>query len=234
MWRSDWLKLLGWLAARNPAQLMDEHGSWTSVQFSSVPWPTWSSGGHEGRLSKDPIPVSSAGSHCEQFWREQGCALFGWRGVWHTWTIQVSVSKQLPEEVPLDPQGSWSCSAPNRWSFAPSRRCGEVSSGTGFRKPGPFFFFSQQAGWPRGLGDGHWPQVWDLPKIPPRARRGIKSRTHRNVHRLPYGKKCRVARWPRGLGDWHWPQVWDLPERAKGKEKWPLLNNHISLGWRPV
>ena len=31
---------------------------------------------------------------------------------------------------------------------------------------------------PRGLGDGHWPQVWDLPKIPPRGRRGIESHSY--------------------------------------------------------
>ena len=36
--------------------------SWTSdVQFSSVPWPICSSGGHEGRLNKDPLRVFSAG-----------------------------------------------------------------------------------------------------------------------------------------------------------------------------
>ena len=26
------------------------------------------------------------------------------------------------------------------------------------------------AWWLRGLGDGHWPQVWDLPKIPTHER----------------------------------------------------------------
>ena len=39
----------------------------------------------------------------------------------------------------VDPQGRWSCSAPSRWSCAPSRRCREVSSGIWFRRPGSFF-----------------------------------------------------------------------------------------------
>ena len=46
---------------------------------------------------------------------------------------------ELPEEVPVDLHGSRSCSVASRWSYAPSRRCGEVSSGTCFRKPGSFF-----------------------------------------------------------------------------------------------
>ena len=29
--------------------------------------------------------------------------------------------------------------------------------------------------WPRGLGDVHWPQIWDLPKIPSHGQRGIES-----------------------------------------------------------
>ena len=54
----------------------------------------------------------------EWFWR-------GFRSVWHARTMQVSVSWQLPEEMPVDPQASWSCPAPSRWSCAPSRRYGE-------------------------------------------------------------------------------------------------------------
>ena len=59
--------------------------------------------------------------------------------------MQISVFWQLAEEVLVNPQGSWSCFAPSRWSFSPSRRCGEVSSGTWFRRPGSFFQ-SQLAG----------------------------------------------------------------------------------------
>ena len=48
----------------------------SSVQFCSVPWPIGSSGGHEGRLSRDPLPVFSAEGPCEQFWHGQICPLF--------------------------------------------------------------------------------------------------------------------------------------------------------------
>ena len=44
----------------------------------------------------------------------------GRRGLWHARTIHVSVSWQLPEEVRVDTQGSWSCSAPSRWSCVSS------------------------------------------------------------------------------------------------------------------
>ena len=71
-----------------------------------------------------------------------------WRGrcgMWHAQTMQVSILWQLPEEVPVDPQGSWSYSAPCCWSWAPSRRYWEVSSCTWFWKVGSFCQ-SQQAG----------------------------------------------------------------------------------------
>ena len=45
----------------------------------------------------------------------------------------------------------WSCSAPSHWSFAPSRRCGDDSSGIWFEKPGSFFFQIQ-----RILFHSHW------------------------------------------------------------------------------
>ena len=91
-----------------------------------------------------PSSISSADNGvahsptCPEGWFWRGC-----RGVWHVRTMQVSVSWQLPEEVRVDPQGSWSCSTPSRWSCDPSRRYGEVSSRTWFRKPGSFFFFSR-------------------------------------------------------------------------------------------
>ena len=49
------------------------------------------------------------------------------RGAWHTRTVRVSILWQLPEEVPVGPQGGWCCFAPSCWSCAPSRRSGEVS-----------------------------------------------------------------------------------------------------------
>ena len=33
-------------------------------------------GGHEGRFSRDSLPVFFAGGHCQQFWHGQGCPLF--------------------------------------------------------------------------------------------------------------------------------------------------------------
>ena len=45
--------------------------STASVQFSSVPRPIGSSEGHEGRFSRDPLPVFSAGGPYEQFWHGQ-------------------------------------------------------------------------------------------------------------------------------------------------------------------
>ena len=49
------------------------------------------------------------------------------------------------------------------------------------------------AWWPSGLGNLHWPQLWDLPKIPPCGQQRIESCTHRNIHRLPCGNStCRL------------------------------------------
>ena len=50
---------------------------WSSIHgFSSIPWLLGSSGGHEGRFGRDPLPVFSAGDHCEQVWHGQECPLF--------------------------------------------------------------------------------------------------------------------------------------------------------------
>ena len=75
---------------------------------------------------------------CPKGWFWRGC-----RGVWRAWSMQVSVSWQLSEGAPVNPQGSRSFSTPSHWSRASSRRCREVYSGTSFRKPG--FFFSESA-----------------------------------------------------------------------------------------
>ena len=64
------------------------------------------------------------------------------------------------------------------------------------------------------------PQIWNLHKIPLRGRRGIESRTRRNIRWLFPGTyspinfpiDSRVARWPRSLGNVGWPQIWDLPK----------------------
>ena len=74
----------------------------------------------EGWFRRDPFPVFSAGGPCEQFWHKQGCPLsdvvhltltmasltvqgalkdcFAKAVIaWHTRTMQVSISWQLPE-----------------------------------------------------------------------------------------------------------------------------------------
>ena len=45
-----------------------------------------------------------------------GMVLTDCRGAWHDRTVRVSVSWQLPKEVPVDPQGSWCCSSSSCWS----------------------------------------------------------------------------------------------------------------------
>ena len=42
----------------------------------TVPWLSWPSEGHEGRFSRNPLPVFSAGGPCEQFWHRQEYPLF--------------------------------------------------------------------------------------------------------------------------------------------------------------
>ena len=144
------------VAKRKLWHLMVFCASHAMKKFKSVPWliGIWG-GGHEGQFSRDPLPVFSAGSPCEQFWHGQICPLFdvvhpafpllttasptlhgalkdifgeACRGVWHAPTVQASVSWQLPEEVSVDPQESWSCFVPSRWPCTPSSRCGEVST----------------------------------------------------------------------------------------------------------
>ena len=137
----------------------------------SVPGQIRSLGGHEGGFSRNLLPVLGNGrpswavlaqigtstlwhcpstissadrsiAHppmCPEGWVCRGC----W-GVWHAQTMQVSVSWQLPEEVPVDPLRSWSCLAPSRWSCVPCKRCGEVSSSTWFQKPESFSFCQSQ------------------------------------------------------------------------------------------
>ena len=79
-------------------------------------------------------------SRCSKGWFR-----WGRHGMWYGQIMKVFVSWQLPEEVPMDPQGSWSCIAPSSWSCAPGRRCREVSSCTWFQNT-ESFFQSQQAG----------------------------------------------------------------------------------------
>ena len=47
-----------------------------SFQFTLVPWPIGSSGGHDKWFSRDSLPVCSAKGHFELFWHGQRCPLF--------------------------------------------------------------------------------------------------------------------------------------------------------------
>ena len=132
------------------------------VQFS--PLPDWSIGGTWGTIQQRsssslfcrrpswavlaragmstlwccPSSISSADySVAHPPRRPEGWFWRGCRGTWHARTIQVSVSWQMPGQVSVDQQGSLFCSTPSHWSCVPSR-CGEVSSGIWFPKPGSF------------------------------------------------------------------------------------------------
>ena len=129
--------------------------------------------GREGRFSRDPLPVFSAGGRCKQFWYGQGCPLFD---VVQT-AFPLPTRRRPPSKVSrrmVLERLSWRVPCPNHASFrlstvarggsilwthkdvdlAPNlvvdlvlpvgARCGEVSSGTRFRKPGSFFRVNKQ------------------------------------------------------------------------------------------
>ena len=77
---------------------------------------------------------------------QRGLEGWCWRLSWHmtAWTVQVSVFWHLSEEVPVDPQGSWSYFTPSCWSCAPSRS-GAIPTALSFKSLILFFFHSQQA-----------------------------------------------------------------------------------------
>ena len=56
--------------------VLQNHPCVESVAFSSVQsFDRLGRRVHGGRFSRDPLPVFSAGSSCEQFWHEHGCSL---------------------------------------------------------------------------------------------------------------------------------------------------------------
>ena len=61
-----------WLSSISIVQGRLADGWFSSVQFS--PMTNWGGvgGGHEGRFSRDPVLVFSAGGPCEQFWHGAG------------------------------------------------------------------------------------------------------------------------------------------------------------------
>ena len=134
------------------------------IQFSSVPWLSGSSEGHEVQFSRDPPPVFSAKGSCGQFWYGQGFPLFDgvkhflykpwhcppsdmpWRMVlervsWHVTCPNHANFRPLivARRCSCGPTRKLSCSAPTHWYCASSKRYKELSSCTWFWKPGPFF-----------------------------------------------------------------------------------------------
>ena len=74
---------------------------------------------------------------CPEGWFKTGCC-----DVYLAQTMQNFISWQLPEEVPVNLQGNWSCCVPSCWSCAQNRKCGEVFSCNLVSKA----WMSQQAG----------------------------------------------------------------------------------------
>ena len=100
---------------------MTSHSS-CSVQFSSVLWPIGSSGGHEGRFSRDPLPVLSAGGPYEQFLHEQICPLFD--VVHPAFPLPTTASPTL-QDAPKDGFGEAvvACDMPEPCKFPPLDSC---------------------------------------------------------------------------------------------------------------
>ena len=133
--------------------------------FQFIPWPNDVVREHGRRFSRDPLPVLSAEGRCEKFWHGQGCSLFDvvhpafplptkasqpskvpWRMVLESLSWRVTCPNLVNYRLltvgrrgSCGPMKKLILSAPSRWSCAPSRGCGEVSSGTWFRTPGSFF-----------------------------------------------------------------------------------------------
>ena len=145
-----------WLTWKNWVCIMISVGlaGWVIVQFSSVPWPIWSLAGTWGIILHRSSSSLFCRRPWLAVLAWLTCPLFGvvhpafllptvasithpprcaegwfWRGrheVWHARTMQVFISLQLTEEVPVDPRGSWSSYfPPSNWSCAPSRKNGK-------------------------------------------------------------------------------------------------------------
>ena len=79
---------------------LNSYRAFSSVHFS--PLTDWIVGGHEGRFSRDPHPVFSAGGPGEQFWHGQRCPLFG--VVYPAFPLPTTASPTL-QGVPKDGSG---------------------------------------------------------------------------------------------------------------------------------
>ena len=78
------------------------HGKTVHSSVQSLDRFDWGvgGGGHEGRFSRDPLPVISAGDHREQFWHGQGCPLFD------VVPSSISLSTTVSPPLPPPPRGA--------------------------------------------------------------------------------------------------------------------------------
>ena len=134
-----------------------------TTQFTSVPLLIESSATHERWFGIDPLPVFSAGGHCEQFWQGQWCPFS--HVVHPAFPLPATASSTL--QVALTDgfgEANVGCDLPKTCKFPSLDSChkrflwthkkidlalhavvslvlqaGEVSSGTWIRKPGSFF-----------------------------------------------------------------------------------------------
>ena len=86
-----------------------------SVQFSSVPWLIGSSGEHKWWLSRDPLPVFSAGGPCKHFWHGQISPLFD--AVHQAFPLPTTALPTLHPWRTVLEMLSWCVTCPNHASF---------------------------------------------------------------------------------------------------------------------
>ena len=94
---SEWDPLLSSSPESLVYEALENRSRKNLFQFSSVPWPIGSSGGLEGQSSRDPLPVFSAGSPCEQFWHRQIRPLFD--GVYPAFHLPTTASPTLQDAL---------------------------------------------------------------------------------------------------------------------------------------
>ena len=129
-WRKVWLSLVSVQSLDQPAEILFQSNCKRPL-WAALPWAGTST------LWCCPSSISSANhsiTHLHRclegwFWR-------GWYGICRTC---IFLSLGSCQEVPVDLQWRWPCSAPIHWYCAPSRRCREVSSGIWSQRPQSFF-----------------------------------------------------------------------------------------------
>ena len=95
----------------------------SSVQFSPLTyWVVGGVRGHDGRFSRYPLPVFSAGGPFEQFWHGQGCPLFD---VVHLRFLLPTTALPALQTAPRDGFGEAvvACDIPEPWKFQSLDSC---------------------------------------------------------------------------------------------------------------